>query len=287
MNKITQSFIKTFREYRAGEECGLLVKHQYVDGNLVDRQSEEMAKGSYFEFLLSGGLPKNGIPPQAEYMQTALNKAVQDRKVSDMTVDYRRAHWNAGVVRNYLENDLGLKFLYVGKRLTKGRFEGTLDLICECTKDITFEDGTQWKIVDPIAIDLKYTGLLDNRWSKHGWMWSDIQKEYHGTQAIQYHYISELPFYFLAVGNSNNEIPKFKGGGFEPPKIKFVHIPVDQDMIDKHISEANYFAKELALDEEMGFIARPDLNRCGACPIRLSCDRKHTFPHPKKIDIRL
>jgi len=287
MQKISQSFIKSFRDYKNGDECGLLIKHQYADGKLLDRYSHDMALGSYFEYVLTGALPKNGKIPLAEYTVTGQKKSPADRKISDMTTHYQRAHWNAGVVRNYLQIDLGLEFVHIGKRLTKGRFEGTLDLICRVTKSITFEDGTEWKVGDMIVIDIKYSGLLHNRWEKHGWMWSDIQKEYHGTQAMQYNFVSELPFYFLVVGNSNNEIPNYRGGGFEPTEIKFMFVPITEEMTARHIRQANALAKELEVDKEIGFVARPDFIRCGKCPLFEGCDRKHTYPHPKSVDLTI
>lgn len=286
ITRISQSFMKTMREYLSGDECGLIVAYQYVDGKLLDRESKEMAKGTYFEFLLSTALPKNGKIPLPEYMATPLkNKKPQDLKVSDMTADYRVVHENAIRVKKMLQEDLGLKFLHVGKKLVKGRFEGTLDLICECQKEIDFGNGIVWRVGDIIAIDVKYSGLLFDRWNKLGWEWSDIQKEYHGTQAKQYHYVSDLPFYFLVVSSTNKEETGSSVVG--PTQAKLFHTPVDQHMIDGHLFDGNKLLDRLKLEAEVGLVPRPDYVRCQKCPLRLECDKKHTFPQVQVVDLTI
>lgn len=272
MKRITQSFIKTMRDYKAGNECGLLVKHQYIDGNLIDRQSKAMAEGSYFEFLLSGALPKNGIEPKPVMMKSG----------KDMMQEYRRAKVNADRVMNFLTK-MGLKIVKFGWKVTKGKFEGTIDLICECQKEFDFGNGIKWQIEDRIVIDVKYSGLIYNRWEKMGWEWSDIQKEYHGTQAIQYHFLTGLPFYFLVVSNTNKE----EDGTFAATDVKLFHTPIDQDMIERHLTEANKLEEELKFDAEMGFVARPSMKRCGECPLFETCTEKHEWPHPEVIDLTI
>lgn len=278
------------RSYLAKEECGNVVAHQYLEGKLLDRKSKEMAKGSYFEFLLSGALPKNNEVPKPEYMATPLkNKKPQDLKVSDMTADYRVVTVNAERVKKMLTEDLGLKFIAFGKKLVKGRFEGTLDLICECTKEIHFDNGTFWNVGDKIVIDVKYSGLLFDKWNKLGWEWSNIQKEYHGTQAKQYHYVSGLPFYFLVVSSTNKEEDSEDGEGkvVGPTQVKLFHVPVDEHMIEVHLSEGNDLYNRLQVEAQVGLVARPDFLRCQKCPLKDGCKDKHTFPQVEEVDLTL
>lgn len=290
INRISQSFLKTMREYLRKEECGHIVTHQYLKGNILDRKSKEMAKGTYFEFLLSAALPKNGMVPVPEYMATPLkNKKPQDLKVSDMTADYRVVHVNAERIKKMLTVDLGLKIIHAGKKLVKGRFEGTLDLICECSKDMTFDNGLEWKIGDRIVIDVKYSGLLFDKWNKLGWAWSDIQKEYHGTQAKQYHYVSGLPFYFLVVSSTNKEEDSEEDSGkvVGPTQAKLFHTTIDEHMVQSHINQANGLYERLVNEAEVGFVARPDYVRCQKCPLRPSCPDKHEYPQVEVVDLTL
>ena len=204
--------------------------------------------------------------------------------VKDMKAPYRLAHKNADRVRRYLQS-MRLKVVpgLVSKKLTKGRFEGTLDLIVEVQGDPgqevgdlvwVFDDGLEWRVGDRFVIDLKYSGMIHkgDRRNKHGWQWSDVQKEYHGTQAIQYHFVSDLPFYFLVTSNSNDE------------DCEMFHIPITQRMIDNHIAEGNHLMEvfQFKLDADM-LEPRPSLKKCMVCPIKDECKDKHTFPHPRVI----
>lgn len=260
------------RDYKAGNECGLLIEHQYIKDQLIDKQSKAMAEGSYFEFLLSGALPKNGIEPKPVIMKSG----------KDMMQEYRRAKVNADRVLNYL-SQMGLVIVKFGWKCTKGRFEGTIDLVVEATRLITFDNGITWNVGDRMVFDIKYSGLLYNRWEKFGWEWSNIQKEYHGTQAIHYHMITGLPFYFLVVSNTNKE----EDGVFAPTDIKLFHTPIDEAMIKRHVWEANKMEEELKFDAEMGFVAKPSMKRCGECALFESCTQRHEWPHPEVVDLNV
>ncbi len=285
IERITQSFIVACRDYFAGDECGLLLKHQYVDGQLVERNSKSLALGSFFEFILTGALPKNGKIPMPVYMKTPLKKKLaKDLTVEDQTEPYRRAHFNAEAIRG-LWKEMGLEMVKIGKKYTKGRFEGTIDVIMRCTKEIKFSDGTIWKVGDMMVFDLKYSGLLYDRWERYGWAWSDIQKEYHGTQAKQYGMITELPFYFWVVSNTN----KMEDGEDEypMPDVKLFRVPLDEFMIEQHIIEGNKLFDRFVFEAGVGLVARPSLKKCSDCPLNENCDQKHSFPHPEVVDLTI
>lgn len=288
--KITQSFIKSMRSYLAGEECGHLIKHQYVDGKLLEIDSKPMAEGRFFEFNVSGGLPKNKQVPQPVWMVAALKKPVGDRKPEDMMQGYRRAVFNAKAIKKLLQEDLGLKFLKIGVTLTKGDFQGDIDIIVQATKDVLFED-ISWHVGDVFVIDLKYSGLLnmDRPRDKNGWDWSDIQKIEHGTQAKQYHYITGMPFYFLVTASTNDEDAETEDGKktFQPTEAKFFYVPVDEHMIEAHVSEGLKLRDILDKQVEMGLTPRPEYSKCSGCPLRADCPDKHVIPHPVTIDLTL
>jgi hypothetical protein len=269
MKHITQSFIKTFREYLAGEECGNIVREEYIDGRLIERDSDSMAEGRYFEYVLTGALPKGNKVPEA--MRTGKG---------ELTMEYKRAEQNAKVVKELLFETWGLIIVKKGAPITKGRFEGTIDLIVECTFDMP---DMGWKKGDRFVIDIKYSGLLYDKWEKFGWMFSNIQKTYHGTQAKQYHYVTGLPFYFLVVGNKNI----LKEGTWQPTDIKMFYTPVDAHMIEQHLAEGNDLFDRLAFLGGEGLEARPSYSKCVKCPLNESCTDKHTYPIPVEIDLTL
>ena len=273
VKRISQSFIKSFSEYEAGEECGNIIKHQFVDDQLLERDSPSMAEGVYFEYCLTGALPKGGKVPQPERTGKG-----------ELTMEYKRAEWNARIVSTMLFDTWGLKIITISKKegkgikLTKGIHEGTLDIIVEATKEIN-----GWSIGDRFVIDIKYSGLLYDKWEKHGWMWSNIQKSYHGTQAKQYSYISGLPFYFLVVGNKN----LLKDGEWQPTDIKLFYVPVDSHMIETHIEQSIHLFEKFQLLGGDGLEARPSYQRCMKCPLKDGCADKHEYPHPVEVDLTL
>lgn len=276
--------MKDMREYIAGRECGNIVKRIWVDGVLIDNDSESIAAGVYFEYILAGNLPKSGEIPKAEYKISSINAKRKTQKwanstdeeiiasldIKDMYEPYEKAHNRAIWIRNELVG-MGLKIVEVGAKRVKGRFEGGLDLICKATKKIKFSDGFVLKDGHRIIIDLKYSGLLDDKYSKHGWMMSPIQLEYHGTQAKQYHFVGDLPFFFL-VCSSGKE-----------PEIKFLRMVIDEHDIEMHIAEGNALMAKFEFEKEVGFVARPEFNKCRSCPLYNTCEDRHTFPHAVPI----
>lgn len=272
--------MKDMRDYLSGRYCGNLIKIKYVDEQDVDDQSEDMEAGAFFEFCISGAPMRNGEFPKARMMAS-------DSK--QMYVKFRRAKYNAEIVTAMMD-EMGLKIISAQKRFDKGRHVGHIDLVCECTKHIKFEDGTEWNVGDLIVIDLKYSGLIYDRWNKLGWQWSKIQKEYHGTQAIKYNYISNMPFYFWVVQNNNREATDEDGkklkGKFEMPDMRLFRVPVDEALINEHNAEGNDLMAKFQAEAKYGFTPRPSLAACFDCVVRDTCQDKHMFPHPITVNLR-
>lgn len=267
--------MKSMRDYRAEKECGNLVKAQWVDDRIldleiVDEDEEETygvkpaALGAYFEFITFGNLPKGGIPPTVEL-------GVRSKQ---MPKPYWLATRNSKRLLAYFER-MGLKVIKSGWRVTKGRHEGTIDIVVECMKEIQFRSGIVWKVGDRLVIDLKYSGFLGNkgRWSKHGWQFNALQKEYHGTQAKQYHYITGLPFYFLVFSSKNEK------------DVKLFHVPVDGDMVEAHIAEGNYLYEVFIATTITGFVPRPEVGKCLKCPLWNECKDRAEYPDVEVIDL--
>lgn len=274
INHISQSFIKDFKAYDEGNECGIIIREKYVNGRVLDDPDADPGLkelGAYFEFIAFGSLPKSGVVPTPVMLS--------DGKT--MNAAYRLATINAKRVREYLTVELGLVIKKKAWKVTKGRFNGTIDLLCECTKEIHFDTGIVWRVGDVIVIDLKYSGLISETtpaYNKHGWKWSKVQKEYHGIQATHYHILTDAPFYFFVCQSNNKE------GTLSD--MKFFHIPVDGAMKEQHIVKANdYFDRFQVLAAAEDLKPRPSFSRCSKCVLRNECTVKHEFPHPEIINI--
>lgn len=272
VKKITQSLIKDCIKYFSGNLCGNIMRERWVKGRLL-MDGHAMSLGSYFEFQFTllmtgvGSLPKNGKTPVATLTQKG-----------EKTADYKRADANALRLQRYF-GEMGLNILHAGKKLTQGRFEGTIDLICQVSDLKTFDGGITWQKGDIIVIDLKYSGLIDDNWNAMGWgamtrAGSNAQKDHHGIQAKQYFLVSKgMPFYYLIMPPSNEE------------DILFLHVPVTAEMVEDHMKGGNALLEKFEFEAQMGFEARPELMRCNACPLKAECKDKHTFPHPITVEL--
>jgi hypothetical protein len=275
IQRVSQSFVKDFQSYIDGEECGIIINAKYIDDRLLDDPNQQPGAkelGSYFEFITFGNLPKSGIAPTPVMLANG----------KDMAAEYRLAHVNSKRVLA-LFDELGLEIIERGKKYTYGRFHGTIDLVCRCTKDVKFDTGVEWKEGDIIVIDVKYSGLIGETtpgWNKHGWRFTPAQKAYHGIQAVHYHMITHLPFYFFVVQSNNKE------GSLSD--MRFFHIPVTENMVETHKIKANdlfdrFFVRATAGDLK----PRPSLMKCQKCPLREECKFRHFFPHPEIIDLNV
>ncbi len=307
IKKISQSFIKDFRDYMAGKECGHIIREKYVNDRLLeDEEPGAKELGAYFEWIAFKSLPKSGIEPKPLYMQSkdiqaiiAANlKAERDQhfglEVKHMYAEYRKAHKAADLVLNYFQL-MGLKVLRHGVTLTKkGKkgqpdYVGTIDLEVECTKEIIWADGSTWKIGDIITIDLKYSGLLSGTIpssNKHGWNYmtsnspfSKTQKEYHGTQAKHYHHLSDHEFYFWVTQSNQKED--------DTPDVKLLRVPVTAFMVAQHIEEGNYLYDQFKFFNGTGFVPRPSLSKCNECPLKNECADRQLYPSVETVDLNV
>ncbi len=283
---VTQSLMKAVREYLDGKGCGIILLEKYINGRLFDDMSKAMKLGMWFEYVLTGAIPKNGKPPQPEYMLSKIkaNKnSVVGLGVEDMLQPYRDAYENADRVKKYwsemgLEIENALKTgLSAGLKLNKKsgeyEFEGTIDVVLVATRDLHFDTGYYLKPGDRIEVDIKYSGMLEDKWSVHGWQWTDEQKKYHGTQAKQYKFLTGLEPFFLIADPGGKYVVMF-------------HCVVDKAGIDAHLQEGKDLYKRLMDLHSMGMLeARPEVNKCADCVLFNECKYKHTFPHPVEVTL--
>jgi hypothetical protein len=268
----TQSFHKDMIAYLAGNECGNLIEAKYVYGKLFE-PSKDQALGQYFEYELAKrygleALPKDGKVPQAEMMASG----------KDKMAPYRLADVNVQRVVNYLL-EMGLNPIMAGIKLTKGNREGTIDLVCEATKKAIIKVSNTGEVIklkkgDRIVIDVKYSGLIEKGFQDFGWdlLNNPKQREYHGIQAKQYHYISSLPFFFLVVSSKNDV------------DIRFFYVSISEQAIEAHIKEGNELIERFEYEKSIGFQARPEVGKCSECPLKVNCRDKSTVPDAIQIN---
>jgi hypothetical protein len=256
--KISQSFMKSFAAYMAEEECGLSVKAKYIDG-IPSESSEAMKLGQYFEYMATGGLPAygDGTPPEPEVVY----KGKPNEKLSEK---YERARQSAIYFKAMIQS-LGIEIVSVGQRLETENKTGTTDLIANWNGKLCI-------------IDLKYSGLLDDKWNDLGWHEDFLdQKEKILTQAVHYkllakeHFKQEVDFYFFVFSTS------------DPMDVRVFQIHVDPSKQHQHDNAVNNMITLVQKELKNGFTAYPELKRCNKCHLRDTCDQRALLPKVKQI----
>jgi len=257
--KISQSLMKSFATYKQGNECGLVVKAKYIEGK-QSPSTDAMRLGQYFEYVATGGLPAygDGTPPEPDMVY----KGKPNEKLS---APYQRAYDSAQYFKA-MTSALGIEILEVGKRIENDLMTGTTDL------------WVKWN--DRICIiDLKYSGLVDNKWDDMGWHEDFLeQKDKLLAQAVHYKKIAEeeigedVPFYFFVFSSS------------DPNDVRIFEIIVDPSKTEQHmIAVKNTKALLKREIENDSWVAIPSLSRCSKCYLADECEFRALLPDIKQI----
>jgi len=187
---ISQSLIKAYVDYLNGKECGLYFKANYIDKDPEAQKepSDAMKIGIYFEFLCTGSLPRTGEIPEPELVY----KGKPNEKLS---APYERATQSAKIFKSIIQH-YGIKIKKIGYSLKDDKMgiNGIYDIYAE------------WNGEDCI-IDLKYSGLIDDKWNEMGWSLDSLNlKDSIMIQGVHYKLLAkqclgkdDIPFYYFVL----------------------------------------------------------------------------------------
>lgn len=254
---LTQSLLKDFADYKQGLQCGLQIEAKYFKG--VQFESSAVQKlGQYFEYIATGALPKNGQVPVAERGKNGENKG-------KLTKGYQ-------VMADHVDNfsrtmqRYGFKLLRRGVRVVFDKYEGTWDIEAESIGEIKMQ-GIHIKKGDKIIIDLKSTGLIDNKWDEMGWNINSLsEKEKLMVQALHYSWLGrkkygiDYHFIFNVYSNTNSK------------DCKLIYVQIDPDRFEQHERTLEVAYNMILAEREKGFEAVPSMKECSKCPLNETCD---------------
>lgn len=250
--KISQSLMKSYVDYLNGKECGILFKANYIDKDPEAQRepSDAMKVGIYFEYLCTGALPRNGEIPEPDVVY----KGKANEK---MSAPYERATESAKRFKAIIEH-YGIEILEVGKVLKTDEESGILDILAKWDGQLCI-------------IDLKYSGLIDDKWNEMGWDLESLHmKDSLMLQGVHYKYLAEkcmnvtdIPFYYFVF--SSNDVDN----------IKIIKQEVDESKMQSHVVALNNIKGKLSFDS---FTPLPSMQRCSKCPIASKCKFKVDFP---------
>lgn len=246
--KISQSMMKEWENYkRFNTLCGLVFEAKYIKKTLFTDPSDSQKEGIYFEYLCTSSLPKNGQVPQPERTLKG-----------ELTASYKRAEQAAAFFKDIVAH-YGITIKKVGYKLENDLMEGLLDIWAEW-------DGND------VIIDLKYSGLLDDKWNDLGW---DLERlpQKHNTmrQAVHYKMLvrdilkKDADFYFF-VFNSK-----------QPDDMKIILSTIDDDKFYFHEQDVLRIKSEIEKEIAIGFKARPDYRSCKDCTMT-DCKFRASYP---------
>tara|TARA_R100001244_G_scaffold132387_2_gene108674 strand:+ start:2236 stop:3021 length:786 start_codon:yes stop_codon:yes gene_type:complete len=239
--KISQSLMKSLNAYVNGEECGLKFKAKFIDGKSGE-PTDAMNLGNWFEYIATGQLPRDGEIPSPKR-----------KKNGDLSIDYVRMEAQASNF-NTLMATHGFDIISTGHVFNKSEDStGIADIIAR-------KDGRT------CIVDLKSSGLIDDRWSEFGWNLDAIgQKDKLLVQAIHYTMLAqeefgeEVDFYF-AVFSSKNDYD-----------FMLLKVDIYPETMEQHYKYIQSSKKILKREIDNGFRASHKYRECAKCFLRESC----------------
>lgn len=251
--KISQSLMKNLYDYVIGNMCGKKFEALYMgDANIPPTPA--MNLGNWFEFVATGQLPRDGKTPEPKRL-----------KSGKLSIDYVRMESQAENFHNMMKGN-GFEIISTGHVFKKNDIAtGIADIIAR-------KDGKT------CVVDVKTSGLLDDRWHEMGWNLDALdQKDKLLIQAVHYKFLAEEEFgedvdFYFAVFSTKNE-----------HDCMLIRINVDEDRIQQHITDI-YRASQLLEEQiENGFKSTKKHRDCVKCFLKENCEYAINTPEINEV----
>ena len=256
--KISQSLIKALAKYRNDEECGLIIDHIYIKGQwLPSSKAQEL--GNYFEYICTGGLPRDKHIPEPVLLKSG------KPSIDYARMDKQKENFEA------MMYEYGFEIEHTGYEFTNPKYSGIADIIA---KDVNNKNQR-------VIIDIKTSGLINDKWSPYGWADESIEEKWdlllqaiHYKMLAKYEWgIEDIPFYFFVFSTKNEN------------DCKAFEIIVDESTRFQHTNNLANIKTYLDSQLENGFKPKPKYSRCQSCGLADTCLHKVNVPIPQKVFI--
>lgn len=296
---LSQSTYKAFQDAVGGLDCPVLFKHKFVTGTIEDEpddtKSDAIRLGQYFEYVATGGLPRSGVVPEPD----RYTRNGPGFEKGQLKKDWLHAQQQAERFRQYCKH-FGASIVDVQFLVQDhvNMMEGTGDVILSIPREnwdaivgnyqengylVTDDDVPQWEDCTwesqgtihygCVWIDLKYTGLMDDKWNDLGWHPDFLQdKDRLLIQAQWYMHLGQLPFFFWL----------FSSKTFDSRMIRVKMAEYREDAIVEQAAKVRAKVKAYMLTR---FRANPAPDRCEACPLKAECADRFVAPIPHVVRI--
>jgi len=261
---ISQSLLKSMRAYEKGEKCGLLIEAEWVRGVRFE-PSTAMRLGQWFEYKATGQLNYYGEVPEPDRM-----------KSGEPTKPFRLAEVQAEKFKAYMkEYKWEIKASGIKQVNEEHGMSMTLDVDLYIPKDGYWPFGGKipWSEKNArVNMDLKYSGLIGNKWNPMGWVWETLGDSDHILQPIQYSIVSGRDlFLFMVFGTTESQ------------DCKIFPISVEEWAKEDHLKEVKARRNQLKSAIRSGFAPHPSFYNCNACPMAEGCAHRVTAPKAEPV----
>jgi len=247
------------------DTCGLVFVEKYINGNFHKfPPSQTQSVGNWFEFQCIGATTKSKDVPQPVYLKDGKTLSAPYQRMEKQVENYKK-----------FMNYYGIKVIEVQSKWSVEGLEGTLDCLCEATKDIKDKmNNIIIKAGEQFIMDIKTTGLLDDAYNPYGWRLDRLsEKEKIIRQPLHYKYLSilkygyEMKFLYLLFSTTDEN------------DFRSILFQSDADHIEQHKQFIAWCVQWLKHFIKVGFDPNPDVSRCNDCAIKMGC--KHFAVVPK------
>jgi len=259
--KVSQSLYKRIIKFLDKKECGYPIYQNYYKG-IETIPSDVQAMGHWFEYKCTGQGDRNGNIPEAKTLKSGKLSASYQRMLSQVD-NFKR------IIDFY-----GFEITDTGYVFNNPYYGGIADVIAN-------KDGKK------CIIDIKSSGLIDNKWSDFGWHIEKFDTPDSDSafniliQAIHYKYLAKLewdiddcPFYFMVFSTTN-----------EVDCIVY-EIEIDEQRMLQHETDLQkmyvYLNKQFIHLEKKDLVI-PNHKDCVKCMFKEDCEFKHDVPKINKI----
>jgi hypothetical protein len=248
--------------------CPLQFKAVHIDkiitkNDLFGKDKDALNQGNFFEYKCTGAIPRNGKIPLAKTTAKGALLPAYDNLLSQ--VEWWKEF--AGSRITDIETSVEYKVEYNGFFI-----KGIVDVKCKYYGKPTF-------------IDLKATGVIDDKWSDNSW--HDIRfKKKKTQQAVIYKWLGkqvddiDYDFYFYVASTS------------DPLRRKVLKIIPNQKSFDDLMEDMQYVKDNIEYRNQSGWHNDAHMYKdyylaCAKCPEILSRDCPERIIFPSVEDINL
>lgn len=255
--RVSQSIIKALDRYTQDKECGLVIEKIYVEGRGVPA-SEVQSLGNWFEYECTGALPPyDPVKPEPKILKSG-KMAVGYQRMLPHIENFKAA------IKHYNVTDIE-----PGVELKYGNIAGTADIIAKIDNK-------------PVIIDIKTTGLFDDKWNDYGWRTEHLAGEFRPkigllTQPLHYKWLYKQihdydpDFYFWVFSTQNSH------------DFKIIKVNIEEDLYEEHTQEIQSTLNFLLHSLEHGFKAKPSISRCAKCHFKDECEFAVKIPEVEEV----